>query len=212
MESGPDARLDGEMVRHRDHLVVKWMGEQYAARLDHLEALLDRRTMTTRNLVERLCETGHVRARHILVGEPTWVTPTQKGLDMCGLPYRERMPRSMRLSHVAAINDVRLRVHRHMPDAPWTSERQLTYEGKMARHMPDGIVTHKGRSAALTVEPSVRSIKLVKARLEKLEPHFDFVYVFCAPGALRKLQALEQTGEWPKLLVRDLTAPDGKRS
>ncbi|HEY7830689.1 MAG TPA: hypothetical protein VIC06_09020 [Solirubrobacteraceae bacterium] len=57
------------MVRHRDHLVVKCMGEQYAARLDHLEALMGRRTMTTRNLVERLCETGHLRARHILVGE-----------------------------------------------------------------------------------------------------------------------------------------------
>lgn len=213
MESRPDVDpLNGEFSRHRDLTVLKWMGEQYTARLDHLEALIGRSNSQTRVMVRRMRDAGYVRTRYIVVGEPIWVVPTGAGLRACGSPYREVFPRSLRLDHVAATNDVRLHTHRRTPHAQWISRRQLLRESTTGANVPDALVVVEGRRAAIAVELATKPIGFLKARLEKLEePCPEFVYFFCAPGPYRKLTRLQETGRWPKLELRELENLGGER-
>ncbi len=97
----PDAEhWRGEVMDHRDTMVLRRLGEQYAARMDHLEVLIARSNPTVSALVKRMREAGWVRTRHILVGERTWVWLTKAGLQASGLPYREVGPKTVQLAHV----------------------------------------------------------------------------------------------------------------
>lgn len=205
MESHGDAvRRDGGRFRQRDLMVLMWISQQYAARVDQLEALIDRGRDPVYRMVKRLRDAGLVSTRRILVGEPMWVLPTKAGLKACGLGYREVLPRSTSLAHVAAINDVRLHIRGQRPEALWMSEREvMTVYGK-AGYLPDGVLIVDEHEVAIEVELSVKTIGVVDRKLTKLEKSFDGMLYYCAPGPYRRMSALEKTGRWPKLGVREL--------
>src|SRR5271168_645361 len=77
-----DCRPD-ETLRRRDLEVLDWLGEQYGARVDHIEALLDCGPRTVQRVVARLRAGGLVTTRRLLVGDPAWVIPTSAGLRIC---------------------------------------------------------------------------------------------------------------------------------
>ncbi len=208
MQSRADACIpNGVRLHQRDLAALMWISQQYAARVDHLEALIERDGDPVYRMLKRLRDAGLVRTRRILVGERLWVIPTKAGLKACGLGYREVMPRSMHLAHLAAINDVRLHIRRQRPEAEWMSEREVAIDCKKAGYLPDGVVILAEHTVAIEVELSGKGTGAVEKKLAKLENRFDGVLYYCAPGPHRKLSALEQTGRWPKLLVREL--PNG---
>jgi hypothetical protein len=205
MESHGDAgRRDGELLRKRDLMVLMWISQQYAARVDQLETLIDRGRKPVYRMVKRLRDAGLVNTRRILVGEPTWVLPTKAGLRACGLGYREVLPSSISLAHVAAINDVRLHIYRQRPGSLWMSEREVATAYGKAGYLPDGVLIDEEHPVAIEVELSVKTIGVVNRKLSKLEQSFDAVLYYCAPGPHRRMSALEKTGRWPKLGVREL--------
>jgi hypothetical protein len=192
----------------RDLRALAWMGEQYAARMDHLQALMGTGMNNVRRIVARMRAAGFVRSERILVDVPTWVTPTAAGLAACGLPYGLWTPILSQLTHVGAMNDVRLHIQAQRPEIEWISERQLRLEAgkRMSRnkHVPDGVAILEGHSMAIEVELTIKPAHKVEAILDEFAGRFDATLYYCAPQPYRQLRRLEQSGRWRALGVREL--------
>jgi hypothetical protein len=196
-----------ETLRRRDVEILGWLGEQYGARSDQLETLMDCGPRTVQRVIARLRDTGLVTTRRLLVGEPAWVIPTSTGLRAAGQHYAAWQPRIGLLAHVAAVNDVRLHVQARSPESEWVPERLLARERRAGEHLPDGLVITEARRVAIEVEMTVKSHRRVTAILDELTGRYDTVLYFCAPGPHRQLTQLAQTGRWAALGVRELPHP-----
>jgi hypothetical protein len=194
-------------LRTRDLIVLGWLGEQYGARTDQLEVLLDSGPRTVQRILARLRDAGLIGTRRLLVGEPAWAIPTSAGLRASGAGFGVWHPRIGLLAHIAAVNDVRLHVQARSPQAEWVPERALAREREPAEHLPDAIVITEGRRVAIEVELTVKSARRVGLILDELSGRFDAVLYFCAPGPHRQLSQLAESGQWPKLGVRELSHP-----
>ena len=140
-----------ETLRTRDLEILVWLGEQYAARVDQLETLLDCGPRTVQRVIARLREHGLITTRRLLVGEAAWVIPTSTGLRATGAGFKTWEPRLGLLAHVAAVNDVRLHVQGRSPGSEWVPERLLARERQPAEHLPDGVVLFDGQRVAIEV-------------------------------------------------------------
>jgi len=194
-------------LRARDLIVLGWVCEQYGARADHLEVLLGSGPRTVQRVLARLRTAGLIETRRVLVGEPTWAIPTSAGLRVSGQGLGIWHPRVGGLAHVAAVNDVRLHVQARSPGSEWVPERVLTRERERGEHLPDGLVIIGGQRVVIEVELTVKSQRRVRLILDELSGRYDTVLYFCAPGPYRQLSVLEQSGQWPKLGVRELPTP-----
>jgi hypothetical protein len=199
-----ERRSGHETLRRRDLDVLCWLGEQYGARVDQLETLLDCGPRTVQRVTGRLRAAGLVTTRRLLVGDPAWVIPTSAGLRAAGQHFGAWQPRIGLLAHVAAVNDVRLHVQARSPESEWIAERLLARERRPGEHLPDGVVITAGRRVAIEVELTVKSQRRVTAILDELTRRFDAVLYFCAPGTHRQLTQLAETARWPTLGVREL--------
>jgi hypothetical protein len=198
-----------ETLRRRDLELVGWLGEQYGARTDQLEILLDCGPRTIQRVLARQRDAGLVTTRRLLVGEPAWVIPTSAGLRAAGHHFGAWHPRIGPLAHVAAVNDVRLHIQARSRESEWVPERLLARERQAGEHLPDGVVLTGGRRVAIEVELTIKSQRRVQAILDELTGRFDAVLYFCAPGPRRQLSQLAETGRWPALGVRELPRPTG---
>jgi hypothetical protein len=198
------------VLRRRDLDLLCWVAEQYAARVDQLEVLLDCGPRTVQRTLARLREEGMLTTRRMLVGEPGWALPTATGLRACGSSFGVWQPRLGLLVHVAAVNDVRLYVQGRSPLAEWVCERTLARERAAGEHLPDGVVLVDGQRVAVEVELTVKSRRRVTAILDELERRFDAVVYFCARAPHRQLDELLASGRWPSLTLREL--PDRRPS
>jgi len=161
-----------KLIKRRDRVVLPWVAEQYAARLDQVQELLSRlpgrssRPVSPTGLtmsavlqvIDRWVELKLVEYRRIYEGEPGWVHVTSFGLRTLHLPYTMLTPAESTLPHLYHINCVRLDMERRHPDFRWTSERTLRAsqprreEGSVVPHLPDA---------------QVRTPKLVAAEIER---------------------------------------------
>ncbi len=193
-----------EVLRRRDLETLGWLVEQYGARVDQLEVLMGCGARTVQRTVARLRTAGLVRAERMIVGEPVWVTPTSAGMAACGSGFGVWRPRIGLLSHVAAVNDVRLHIQGRAPGTEWVPERVLAKERRPGEHLPDGIAITEGRRVAVEVELTVKSRERVTAILDELAGRFEAVLYFCAAGPHRQLTELAESGRWPAWGVREL--------
>jgi hypothetical protein len=193
-------------LRRRDLEVLGWLAEQYGARLDHLEVLLGAGPRTVQRTVARLHAAGLIRTERVLVGEPAWVLPTGAGMAACSSGFGVWRPRLGSLSHVAAVNDVRLHIQSLAPATEWVPERVLARDRGAGEHLPDGVAITDGTRVAIEVELTVKSRRRVTAILDELTARFDATLYFCAAGPHRQLTDLSESGRWPSLGVRELPA------
>jgi hypothetical protein len=206
--AGAHRRGEHKLLRRRDLELVGWLGEQYGARTDQLETLLDCGPRTVQRILSRLRDAGLVTTRRLLVGEPAWVIPTSTGLRAAGHRFGVWQPRLGLLAHVAAVNDVRLHVQARSPESEWVPERVLARERRAGEHLPDGVVLVDGQRVAIEVELTVKSQRRVQAILDELAGRFDTVLYFCAAGPHRQLTGFSGSGRWPTLGVRELPKPN----
>lgn len=201
----------GESVLcRRDLDALAWAGEQYAARADQLSVLLGCGPRTVQRLIARLRQARLADQRRLLAGEPAWVIPTVKGLRACDLSFGAWRPRLGLLSHVAAVNDVRLHIQERSPEAEWVCERVLAREREHpGEHLPDALVITEDRRVAIEVELTVKSRKRLESILNELAGRYDAVLYFCAPAPRRVLGELADTGRWPALGLRELPVRSG---
>jgi hypothetical protein len=174
-------------LRPRDVLVLTWIAQQYAIRLDQLQWLLGQMPGkrakhpdwisegSARDVVTRWKKAGWVQERQILALEPFWVWPTRRALATLGLPYRYRdigQGSLDELMHLYAINEIRL--HRADGVADWASERQILQgvvrtSGKDLLHRPDGEMHWKaGEITAIEVELLAKKPAELKENLMEL--------------------------------------------
>ncbi|MGD1059568.1 MAG: hypothetical protein ABR992_19415, partial [Solirubrobacteraceae bacterium] len=159
-----------------------WLAEQYGARADQLEVLTGCGPRTVQRTVARLRAAGLVRTQRMIVGEPTWVTPTAAGIAVCGTGFGVWRPRIGLLAHVAAVNDVRLHIQARDPQAEWVPERVLAKERGAGQHLLDGVAITGGRRVAIEVELTAKSRRRITTILDELAGRYDAVLYFCAPG------------------------------
>jgi acetolactate synthase regulatory subunit len=204
--SSHDARrAAGQRLRGRDLQVLDWVCEQYGARTDQLEVLLDSAPRTVQRVLARLREAGLIQTRRVLVGEPAWVIPTRTGLRTAGQGFGVWQLRLGSLAHVAAVNDVRLHIRERSPESEWIPERVLRKEQAAGEHLIDALVITADRQrVAIEVELTVKSRPRVRSILDEITKRYDTILYFCAPAPHRQLSGLADGGEWPNLVVREL--------
>ncbi len=197
-------RAEHELLRRRDIEVLGWLAEQYGARVDQLEVLMDCGPRTVQRTVARLRGAGLVRTERVLAGEPAWVLPTAAGMTACNSGFGPWRPRLSLLTHVAAVNDVRLHIQGRAPSTEWVPERVLARDRLAGEHLPDGVAITDGRRVAIEAELTLKSRRRITANLDDLTVRFDAVLYFCAPSTHRQLTELAASGRWPTLGVREL--------
>jgi hypothetical protein len=146
------------LLNERDRWALTWIGHQYGLRLDHLQWLLGRAAGrgaaydnwisegAARDVVTRWKRGKWVQTERIRAQEPLWIWPTRLGLQKVGLPYTYRNIGQTSLddlSHLFAINEIRIHMGDEDRGAQWVSERQLLQgmrraEGRELLHRPDG--------------------------------------------------------------------------
>jgi hypothetical protein len=139
----------GPEVTPRDLAALRFVGEQYAARLDVLAVVLGRLSpaavrdarrlgeRTVRQRVERWEQAGWAVRRRML-GQ-TWVLPTRAGLRLAGLEFDGWEPAATRLSHHHEVAVVRLARESIPGQGGWVCERELwRRRGKARWHLADG--------------------------------------------------------------------------
>jgi len=156
----------------RDLRVLLWIAEQYAARIDQVQALLNRTPgrnaspegitlSAVLQVIARWTALGLIEYKRIYDGEPGWVWLTPYGLTVLRLSYARHVPRPSTLPHLYAINRVRLSTERRHPEYRWVSERTLRAAlprrepGQPVPHMPDAQVWQP-KPVAVEVELSVK--------------------------------------------------------
>jgi hypothetical protein len=192
-------------VSARDLAVLGWVSEQYAARLDHLTALIGLGERTARRTITRLRDAGLVEHRAMIAGQSGWVWLTPRGQRVVGDGFRCWRPRLGLLEHIAAVNSVRLHIAARSPESEWVCERVLARDRQTpSEHVPDGVVLTAGQAHAVEVELTVKSMRRVEAILDGFAARFDTTVYFCAAGPRAQLERLSTGRRWPSLVLRDL--------
>ncbi len=188
-------RSDKGLIRltDRDLLVLHWIGEQYAVRLDVLQRLLGRDTQqatkepdivtesTARRVIARWKAEGLAESRKFFFGKPEWVWLTTAGLSQMNLPYRIWSPKVSTLNHFHSVNLVRLRIEASYEDPfTWRSERSLRrrYQNDKSRHIPDAELHHGQGTIGIEVELTQKSQRRVSDIVRKLDHQYEQVWYF----------------------------------
>ena len=173
-------------LNQRDIFALTWIAQQYAIRLDHLQQLLGRfpgygakypnlvSESAARDVVDRWEQLGYVLAEVLLPKEPFWIWLTRKGLHKVEAPYVYRNQEESNLgalSHLYAINTIRLDLEANHLVVYWTSERELLRglirsKGQASLHRPDGVVMFSdGQIIAIEAELSMKKLWELKENL-----------------------------------------------
>jgi hypothetical protein len=136
----------GPAVTTRDLSVLRFVGEQYAVRVDVAAMLLARFAaapvgqLSRRTVRQRLSrwEQAGWAARRRMLGH-TWVLPTRAGMRLAGLELDPWTPALDRLAHHHAVAVVRLAREPVPGQGGWVCERELwRRRGRASWHLADG--------------------------------------------------------------------------
>jgi hypothetical protein len=169
-------------VVQRDLIILEWITEQYAIRLDHLQILLARSSTRTpkaavssraaTKVINRWTRHGWVDYQNILYGaaNPPWIWLTHPGLRDLGYPFRYYKPALSSLNHIHAVNLVRLAIEAKLSaqDFQWRSERLLRYEQPDLDHYPDAEILMQGQRIGIEVELTQKTKRRVEDLTKKL--------------------------------------------
>jgi hypothetical protein len=213
---------------------LRFVGEQYAARLDVLAVVLGRLSpgvvreagrlgeRTVRQRVERWEAAGWSERRRML--GHTWVLATRVGLRLAGLALDPWTPALDRLAHHHAAAVVRL--HREpVPGAGgWVCERELwRRRGRASWHMVDGALPApvpagwQGISEAwelVEVELTQKARPRLVAALKTRAPHTAAITYYTpaaleAPLSAQLASVVRELGGRPKVAVKLLPRVPG---
>ena len=201
----------GPEVTARDLIALRWISEQYTARLDVAAVLLGRlspvgaRTpgrlgpRTLRQRLERWEQAGWTTRRRLL--SHTWIVPTTAGIRLAGLELDPWQPNAARLVHHHAVALVRLAREPAPGQAGWVCERELwRRRGKATWHLADGALpapvpaTWQARGIGeafelVEVELHQKARRRTLATLKTLPPASAQVTYYTPPALYGALQA-----------------------
>jgi hypothetical protein len=210
----------GPVPTARDLAALRFVGEQYAVRVDVAALLLTRLSTTgpqaagqlsRRQVREQLgrWERAGWAERRRLLGH-TWVLPTRAGLRLAGLEFDPWTPALDRLAHHHAVAVVRLAREPAPGRGGWVCERALwRRRGKAAWHLADAALPAPVPEAwqqhgigeaweLIEVELTQKARPRTVAALKTRPPHTAAV-TYYVPAALHAALAAQLAG-----VVREL--------
>ena len=191
----------------RDLWALRWIGEQYAVRMDQLAKLLgsqpggetsvagvlsDRRT---RRVVERWMRAGLVDTGKILYAEPGWVWLSRAGLRAVALQVKYLAPRPMWLSHVFWCGEVRRALETEHGQLEWRSDRLLRTFGSTLdpNHLPDAEIQLGNLTVAVEVELTPKHLRRLVGIVAWHSHDYEQTRYYVAPAAERGVRrAIEE--------------------
>lgn len=191
------------LITARDEAVLRWIGEQYAVRIDQLQVLLGRQAQartetagtvsegTARRVAGRWAKAGWVVRRKVFHREPEWIWLTPSGMRLAGLEYRALEPSVVLLKHTYEVNRVRLRVESlYGEGAVWRSERAIKPIRQRNRdvHYADAEIEIRGRTIGLEIERTAKKPIVLRTILAGLVREYPGVWYLVAPAALSGVQ------------------------
>jgi hypothetical protein len=209
----------------RDLRIMRWIGEQYAVRLDHLQQLLGQEAgrgakqeghiseSATRLVVARWVRADLATWKKFMVDEPSWVWLTPKALRELGLPYKRYEPSLTRLDHLWVINAVRLLLKEELPDATWRSERTLRVtlpylKGGFFPHLPDAELIWGEETIAIEVEVTPKKPQELRDILEDLTTRYHQVWCYVTSETRQAaILASKQLESWHAEKIRFADCP-----
>jgi hypothetical protein len=177
-------RQPSVLLTPRDVEALKWVGEQFAVRVDQLPRVLaqDGREVsrrTCRGVLERWTSADFVVRRKVFVNEPGWVWLTRHGSNAAALDFKLWVPKFGNLSHVYWVNEVRLRTAQRHPDVLWVCERSIRKEQARHLHVPDAeVVASNGQRVAVEVELTQKSAARAAAIARELASRYPTIWFF----------------------------------
>ena len=181
----------------RDLEVLRWIGEQYAVRLDTLQVLLGRQAQqktnvenlitesSARRVLDRWKQEKLVAGRKILAGETEWVWLTPHGLRHMDLPYKPKEPSVSQLLHLHLVNQIRLKAEIQYKELHyWCGERQLRHEHSHNPkfHVPDGeLIRTDSQVVAIEIERTLKTRSRIAEIVEQLDKQYGTVWYFVTP-------------------------------
>jgi len=191
----PKQRSDKGFIRltDRDLRTLRWIGEQYAVRLDILQRLLGRDTQqatkepdivtesTARRVIGRWKAEGLVESRKFFFGKPEWVWLSTAGLSQMNLVYRTWSPKVSTLDHFHSVNQVRLRIEKNYEESfVWRGERELRrrYRDESGVHVPDAELLHEAGVIGIEVELTQKSQNRLADITDRLAQQYEQVWYF----------------------------------
>jgi hypothetical protein len=181
----------------RDYEILRWIGEQYLVRFDHLRWLLGKdrgcpvSQRTAQGIVERWKKLKFVVQKKYLFREPAYVWLTTPGLRFAGLPYSYWEPKIATVAHPHDVNRVRIYLEDNLryQILTWRSERDIFWYEANREHIPDSEVDIIERASgqrmvvAIEVERTQKSAERIDAILRSLAEHYSTIWYFTADGA-----------------------------
>lgn len=211
----------------RDLLVLLWIAQQYAIRIDQLQHLLARLSgvelenpgrvsaSTARTAIARWQRLGLVVCRKILASrdDPAWIWLTPRGLHYLETGFSYYEPKPGALAHLYLINQARLYVEAQRPDDTWKSERELRKEEEArpkhfkAPHRSDGLLLKPDGSAiAVEVERYDKGQSRLVEILRDLSSKYHRTWYFVAKSAMRVMnKALADLSEEQRQTIQILS-------
>ena len=204
------------LVTERDLALLPVIAAQCAITQSQLARLLGRSEHTARSLRARWQRAGWIESRVLMVGVPPFIWLTPAGQRVCGVDWKPWRPSALgRLPHLAACTDARLMVAERVPEAVWTSERELLRAARLndvtrSRHMPDAEVTIGERTVAIEVELTAKERKRTELIVLSLLGRYDAVCYFAVGATRRQLEAIARKEHFRGLQVLELDSrPEG---
>jgi hypothetical protein len=226
-DAGPEATP-------RDLAALRFVGQQYAVRLDVLAVVLGRLSpaapqgarrlglRTVRQRLERWEQAGWAERRRML--DHTWVLATRSGLRLAGLALDPWTPALDRLAHHHAVAVVRLAREPVPGQGGWVCERELwRRRGKASWHMADGAlpaavpVAWQGIDQAwelVEVELHQKARPRVVTALKTRPPHTAAITYYVpaalhAPLSAQLASVVRELGGRPEVTVEPLPQVPG---
>ena len=174
----------------RDVEALRWVGDQYACRLDHLQVVLGRlrsghpiSASSARAVLERWESQGLAARRSMLQGQAPWVWLTPRGLRTARLPYAPWTPTISSLWRAEGVNAVRLFLERRLAGT-WRSERTLRLgQPRLALVPAAELVDPAGSLISVEVEAEPRSPAARAAMMRTLAGQSDALWWFASAEA-----------------------------
>lgn len=202
----------GPQMTERWEEALRIIHQQGALRLDQFQRVLGRLSPEpgrmkqpgilseerTRKILRRWRAEDLYVYKVFYVRQKGWLWLTRKGIKYTGLDMRYYEPSPASLSHLAAINEIRLLVEERRPQDTWKSERELRAEqnacqkGSVIKHLPDAELIGANRESVIAIECelTIKSEKRLQSVLYDLAANkrYSTIWYFCAENVYDTLR------------------------
>lgn len=213
-ESSRRHRPTRETIEDWEAKIVRLLVEQVGMPMDQFARFLQEDADSAQRVADHLEKAGFIWKGLGPIEEGPWLFATLGGAAMAGAEVEPTVPRLLGFEKVRHLNEARLIVREHAPDAVWRSGRTLPRRREGTR-APAAIFRSGDREYAVEVEPKARESKwLLKKymdRYQRQQRQNRHLVVVCSPANAKRLERLKRECGWTNLSVERCDA-FGRRS